>query len=270
MTQMLASVAMVDEALLVVRGGADIVDLKDPRRGAIGALDLDVAGLCVRAVGGAARISATLGDPPYEPEPLAARARALAGLGVETLKLALDRASLERLAPSLSTLAREVKLIGMLFADDEPDFDLIPDLAKLGFSGAMLDTRRKGAGRLLTYLDVARLEAFCARCRSAGLTAGLAGSLEPPDIPRLLLVSPDVLGFRGALCANRDRAAHIDAAAVTLVRDLIPRETGAHPDADNVNWRLLGRGLVGGARDRRRSRSHFRARFRYRGRHWRL
>jgi (5-formylfuran-3-yl)methyl phosphate synthase len=132
----------------------------------------------------------------------------------------------------------------MLFADEAPDFDLIPDLAKLGFSGAMLDTRRKGAGRLLTHLDVARLDAFCARCRAAGLTAGLAGALEPPDIPRLLLAAPDVLGFRGALCAHRDRAARIDAGAVALVRDLIPRETGAQTGADNVDWRLLGRGLV--------------------------
>jgi (5-formylfuran-3-yl)methyl phosphate synthase len=108
----------------------------------------------------------------------------------------------------------------------------------------MLDTRRKGAGRLLTHLDVARLEDFCARCRAAGLTAGLAGALEAPDIPRLLLVSPDVLGFRGALCANRDRAARIDGGAVALVRDLIPRVTGADAGADDANWRLLGRGLV--------------------------
>jgi len=244
MTLMLASVADADEALLVARGGADIVDLKDPRRGAIGAVDIEVASHCVRAIGAAARISATLGDPPYEPEALAARARGLAALGVETLKLALDRASLERLAPTLAALAREVKLVGMLFVDEAPDFDLIPELAKLGFSGAMLDTRRKGAGRLLTHLDVARLEAFCARCRAAGLTAGLAGALEPPDIPRLLLVAPDVLGFRGALCANRDRAARIDAGAVALVRDLIPREGAPGAGADNVDWRLLGRGLV--------------------------
>ena len=40
---------------------------------------------------------------------------------------------------------------------------------------------------------------------------GLAGGLEAPDVPRLLPLEPDILGFRGALCAG-DRARHgIDA-----------------------------------------------------------
>ena len=244
MTSMLASVANADEAALVVRGGADIVDFKDPRRGAIGAVDFETAEACARAVGDAARTSATLGDPPYQPEDLVARARAFAALGVDTLKLALDLPALERLHAPLVTLAREVKLVAMLFVDEAPDFGLLPRFAQIGFAGAMLDTRRKGEGRLLTYLDMARLDAFCASCRAAGLSAGLAGSLEPPDIPRLLLISPDILGFRGALCADRDRIQAIDGDAVALVRDLIPRERAPTAAAANVDWLFLGRGLV--------------------------
>ncbi len=240
MTLMLASVANAEEAAVVARGGADIVDFKDPTRGAIGAVAFEVAAAGVRAVAGLARTSATLGDPPYESEALAARARGLKDAGVETLKLAVDAAMLDSLS-----LPRDVALVGMLFADEAPDFELIARLAALGFSGAMLDTRRKGAGRLLTYLDVAQLTAFCARCRAAGLTAGLAGSLEAPDIPRLLLAAPDILGFRGALCVGRDRTARIDADAVALVRDLIPRERRAGADSPNIDWRLLGRGLIG-------------------------
>ena len=244
MTLMLASVADADEAEIAARGGADIVEFKDPRRGAIGAVAVEVAAAGVSAIAGAARASATLGDPPYEAEALLARARALRAAGIDTLKLALDVEAFDPLRPALAALAREVALVGMMFADEAPDFELIPALAALGFSGAMLDTRAKGAGRLINYLDVARLEAFCDRCRAAGLTAGLAGSLEPPDIPRLLLVKPDILGFRGALCVARDRAARIEAEAVALVRDLIPRERCEA--AQNVDWRLLGRGLAGG------------------------
>jgi FolB domain-containing protein len=198
----------------------------------------------VRAVAGMASASATLGDPPYEAASLLALAQNFRLAGVGMLKLAVDAQTLDTLREPLAALAREGKLIGMLFADEGPDFELIPRLAALGFSGAMLDTRRKGAGRLLTYLDVARLTAFCARCRAAGLTTGLAGSLEPPDIPRLLLAAPDVLGFRGALCVARERTAGIDPNAVALVRDLIPRaRDGA--GAPNVDWRLIGRGLAG-------------------------
>ena len=56
------------------------------------------------------------------------------------------------------------------------------------------------------------------------MLAGLAGSLEAPDIPRLLLLSPDILGFRGALCTGLNRTARIDAAAVDVIRALIPAD----------------------------------------------
>jgi dihydroneopterin aldolase len=245
MTEMLASVADAEEAALVARGGADIVDAKDPSRGAIAAVEPDVAAAIVRAVAGQARVSATLGDPPYEAESLLARARAFQHAGVDMMKLALDAAALDALQAPLAALARETRLIGMLFADQAPDLDLIPRMAALGLAGAMLDTSDKRRGRLIDHLDIARLTAFCARCRAAGLTSGLAGSLEPPDIPRLLLAAPDVLGFRGALCAARDRVARIDAHAVALVRDLIPRARRAGADAPNIDWRLIGRGLAG-------------------------
>ena len=76
--------------------------------------------------------------------------------------------------------------------------------------------------------------------------SGLAGSLEAPDVPRLLLVRPGVLGFRGALCHNHDRGAEVDPQCVSLIRDLIPRE---RPDPDvspKIDWRLLARGIIGG------------------------
>jgi dihydroneopterin aldolase len=51
---------------------------------------------------------------------------------------------------------------------------------------------------------------------------GLAGSLAAPDIPRLLPLAPDVLGFRRALRLRGEREAPLDAAAFRLLRDLIP------------------------------------------------
>jgi dihydroneopterin aldolase len=245
MTLMLASVADAEEAELVVRGGADIVDFKDPSRGAIGAVTAAAAAAGVQAVDGRAQTSATLGDPPYEADSLTALARAFRGAGVEMLKLAIDGPALERLNAPLARLAGDGPLVGMLFADEAPDFEWLPRLKALGFTGAMLDTRDKSAGRLLTHFDVARLAAFCGRCQAAGLTAGLAGGLEPPDIPRVLLAAPHVLGFRGALCAMRERAGALAPQAVALVRDLIPRERVSAADAPNIDWRLIGRGLAG-------------------------
>ena len=245
MTRMLASVADAAEAGVVVQLGADIVDLKDARRGALGAVSLDIARQAIAAVAGRSETSAALGDPPYNEEALLENARALAAMGVDYLKLAVDAPTLDRLGDCLSGLTG-VALVGMMFADEKPDFTLLARLKELGFKGAMLDTRDKTRGRLLAHLEVVRLNEFCAQCRALNLMSGLAGSLEAPDVPRLLLVRPDVLGFRGALCRDRDRRGAIDPAAVVLIRDLIPRERPETDASPKIDWRLLARGLIGG------------------------
>ena len=89
----------------------------------------------------------------------------------------------------------------------------------------MLDTAHKGKGRLLDCMSFGALAGFVAQCRALGLKAGLAGSLEPPDAPRLMVLGPDVLGFRGALCAGGERRSALSPDAVALIRDLIPRES---------------------------------------------
>ncbi len=246
MTRMLASVADAAEAEVALQFGAAIIGLKDPTSGSLGAVTLETAKAAIGLVAGRQETSAALGDPPYDEAGLLERARALTAMGVNYLKLAVDRRTIERCGDGLKSLSRGAALVGMMFADDEPDFALLTELPGLGFSGVMLDTRNKSRGRLLAHLDVARLDAFCSQCRAGGLISGLAGSLEAPDVPRLLLVRPDVLGFRGALCRNHDRGGAIDPQAVMLIRDLIPRE---RPDADaspKIDWRLLARGIIGG------------------------
>jgi dihydroneopterin aldolase len=128
---------------------------------------------------------------------------------------------------ALAPLAGETKLIAVLFADRGADFDLIGRLAECGFAGVMLDTAGKANGSLLSHMTPERLEEFVSLSRVKGLMTGLAGSLEPPDVPRLLPLRPDVLGFRGALCRNDDRRSALDPQAVSAIRALIPRQGGA-------------------------------------------
>jgi dihydroneopterin aldolase len=246
MTRMLASVVDAAEADVVLQLGADVIDMKDPRRGALGAVPLDTARDALAAIARRRETSAALGDPPYDEQALLTGAHAVAAMSVDYLKLAVDDPALDRLGQSLKTLAREVRLVGMMFADEEPDFALLAKFAALGFRGAMLDTRDKTRGRLSDHLDVVRLNEFCAQCRALHLMSGLAGSLEAPDVPRLLLVRPDVLGFRGALCRSHDRRGAIDPHAVALIRDLIPRERPDPEASPKIDWRLLARGIIGG------------------------
>jgi len=243
MTLLLASVRNAEEAEAAVALGADIVDLKDATRGALGALEMDAVGAAVETIARRRPASAVTGDLPMEPATLAAAAAAMAATGVDFVKVGLfPDARREACIAALAAPAQRTKLIGVLFADLEDDGALagLPArLAAAGFAGAMLDTARKGAGRLLERMDIAALAAFVAACRSHGLIAGLAGSLEPPDIPRLLPLNPDVLGFRGALCAGGERTAPLDPAAFRLVRELIPPAVAAQASEPTVDYRLL-------------------------------
>jgi dihydroneopterin aldolase len=92
----------------------------------------------------------------------------------------------------------------------------------MGATGIMLDTADKNAGSLLTHLDASGIARFVAHAKAQGLMAGLAGSLNGADVPELLTLSPDLLGFRGALCRGR-RSASLDPASCASIRALIPR-----------------------------------------------
>jgi FolB domain-containing protein len=225
MTQLLASVIDADETELALANGADIIDLKDPGRGALGALAPEAVRAIVAAVDGRRPTSAVTGDLPMEPAVVSAAAAEMAATGVNYVKVGLFPGA-RRLdcIRALAPVARRTKVIGVMFADAEPDPSLLPLMAECGFAGAMLDTARKGEGRLLDLISLDQLGAFVDACRAHDLLSGLAGSLEAPDVPRLLLLEPDYLGFRGALCAAHDRTAGLDGTAVDLIRALIPRD----------------------------------------------
>ena len=233
---MLASVTGPAEAEVALACGADIIDLKDPARGALGAVDAATVRATVGQIAGRRPVSAVTGDLPMEPAVVADAVVAVAATGVDFVKVGVFPGG-DPLAAiqGLALLARSVRLVAVLFADLAPDLGLLPAFAEAGFAGAMLDTARKGTrdeggGRLLDHMPVPALRRFVASCRERGLMCGLAGALEPPDIPRLLLLGPDLLGFRGALC-NGGRDGTLDPARVALVRGLIPREA---PPGDTV------------------------------------
>jgi (5-formylfuran-3-yl)methyl phosphate synthase len=222
MTGMLASVSDVEEALLALAAGADVVDFKNPAAGALGALSPETVHAAVARLRGRVATSATLGDLPADPSAWHAAVQAMRATGVDYLKLGLFPAPdlADRLA-TLRPLTRESRLIIVLFADRDPDFDLLPAIRAAGCTGVMLDTADKRSGRLTDHLDETTLGGFLRRARLSGLLTGLAGSLRLEDIPRLLPLAPDYLGFRGALCGG-DRRAMLDPVAVGRVRAAIP------------------------------------------------
>jgi (5-formylfuran-3-yl)methyl phosphate synthase len=217
---LLASVATLAELDQALALGADIVDLKDPARGALGAWPGALLPEAVGRTGGRRPVSATVGDLPMVPELLAAAARRTAASGVDVVKVGFfaggDHAACARaLAP---VAGGGTRLVAVLMADQRPDLGVVAALAEAGFFGAMLDTADKRGGGLRRHLDDPRLARFVADARGSGLLTGLAGSLGLADIGPLVQLGPDYLGFRGALCGGGGRTAGLDAAAFAEIR----------------------------------------------------
>ena len=222
MTQMLASVASFEEAGLLVPLNIHILDLKDPSRGALGALDTALVRQIVEAYPSQI-ISATVGDLPMDPDQIAEAVAAMAETGVNFIKIGFFAEHetwpkvLQRLHPIIE---RGYKLIAVLFADQPIDLDCLKAFDAAGFHGVMVDTADKSRGGLLAHRNSVWLNLFVRTAQDRGLLTGLAGSLAAHDIPELKRIRSDYLGFRGALCSG-GRTGSIDLEAVQRIRETV-------------------------------------------------
>ena len=126
MTGFLASVTSMQEAEIALAGGADILDLKDPSRGALGALSAEVISACVAGIARRRIVSATAGDLPMEPDLVRNAVQRLAKCGVDIVKIGLFPGG--DASACISALREETvrgtRLVAVMFADQSPDFSL--------------------------------------------------------------------------------------------------------------------------------------------------
>ncbi len=223
MTGMLASVNSLTEALLVLNAEVDIIDLKQPEQGALGALEVSDVKKIVAEIAGRCPVSATIGDLPMQPELVFNAVKAMSETGVDYIKIGFFpgddwHGTVKKLA---ELTGQNHALIAVLFADTQVDFAIINLLKVAGFKGVMLDTMNKQSGALLQVMSMAKIVGFIAQVRKLELICGLAGSLRLEDIPVLLPNKVDYLGFRGALCEGQNRSGQLNKQAVIQIKELI-------------------------------------------------
>lgn len=226
MTGMLASVMSIAEAELVLNQGVDIIDLKNPHEGALGALDVGIVSEIVTFVGDAILTSATIGD--VEPNDLSLHKHIvnMANTGVHFVKVGLfDSRVTQQFIQAINSAANQgVNIIVVLFAENIPGMNELDGLMNSDIKGLMFDTKNKSDKSLCSLLNLNVLEDFIQRAKAHRLLTGLAGSLQLDDIDSLLKLGPDYLGFRGALCNRHDRVQAIDPNQVKKIRNAIPQE----------------------------------------------
>ncbi len=221
--RLLVSVVSAEEALQALAGGAEIIDVKDPREGALGAPSPRVLSEVVRAVGAAAPVSVALGDFPDLPHAAALAARGAALTGASYVKLGLRGVrELDRAVALMSAVADAVgtttAVIAATYADGralEPPAlapQLLPEVVeRAGISGALIDTFVKDGRGLYGWLSEPEVAELIARTHAAGGSFGVAGQLIRGQLRR---VPADVVGVRSAVCRGGDRTAGLDAELV--------------------------------------------------------
>lgn len=229
--RLLVSVVSAAEARLALAGGADIIDVKDPREGALGAPSPGVLTEVVRVVGSVAPVSVALGDLPDLPHTAALAARGAALAGADYVKVGLRGVrELDRAVAVMSAVAdavgREAAVIAAAYADadalDSPAFApaWLPELVeRTGIAGALVDTCVKDGRGLYGWLSESELADLIARTRAAGASFAVAGQLTRDQLCR---VEVDIVGVRSAVCRGGDRTGELDselvAAAIAELR----------------------------------------------------
>jgi hypothetical protein len=206
------------EASEAIAGGADIIDVKNPQEGALGANFPWVIKRIREITPKNIQVSCALGDVPNLPGSISLAALGAASLGVDYIKVGLYGFKTPEeavfLLQNVNKAAKEcnpkIKIAAAGYADAERigalDPMLIPEIASLAqVDLAMIDTAVKDRKNLFNFLTAKQLEKFIDSAHKLGLEAALAGSLRKQDLPLVYGLGADVAGLRGAACTNSDR-----------------------------------------------------------------
>ncbi len=220
---LLVSVVNAEEAEAAAEGGADILDLKDPQEGSLGAAHPNLVLEVCHRYGKRLPVSVAIGDFPHLPNSAALAALCAAEMGADYIKIGLLGSKSEEQAvemlrniqAALTWRGSRAKLIAAGYADYREAGTLEPRLlpgvaSSANIAGCMIDTLNKNGGCLFDFLDKGSLRAFIGECRKYGLTCALAGSLRLCHAGLLKELSPDIIGVRGAVCRNGVRTGTLE------------------------------------------------------------
>ncbi|MFW5427519.1 MAG: (5-formylfuran-3-yl)methyl phosphate synthase [Methylophagaceae bacterium] len=224
MTKWLASVQSLEEAKILLPVLPDILDMKDPSKGALGVLPVETVADIVNMIDGRCLTSATIGDLPMQADVISKAMIAMAKSDVDYIKIGLFPES--KLTECIKTLAETVKnlekpVIAVLFADKSIDLDIISLLKTSGFTGVMIDTAIKNGQGLLDHWDNSQLIHFVNTVQQHEMLCGVAGALKIEDIAELKPLNADYLGFRSALCKQQQRKENLRLPLARQVKEVI-------------------------------------------------
>jgi (5-formylfuran-3-yl)methyl phosphate synthase len=230
--KLLVSVIDAGEARAAAAAGADIVDVKNPAEGSLGApVPAVIAGVRA-AVPVELPVSAAIGDMPNLPGTAALAALGAARSGATFVKVDLWGVSTEDDAVRLLRAVRDgvanvpgAVVVAAAYADARRVAhgplapELLPSVARAGGARVcLLDTAVKDGRGLLDWLLPDALASLVDEAQSAGLQVALAGALRAEDLPAVAATGADIAGVRSSACRDERRSGPLEAARVRALR----------------------------------------------------
>jgi uncharacterized protein (UPF0264 family) len=206
------------EAVEAIAGGADIIDVKNPEEGPLGASFPWVIKRIREITPANIEVSCTIGEMPSLPGSMALAALGAATTGVNYIKAGLYGLKTPQEAVNLMRCVTKpakdhnpsIQVVASGYADaarvGTVDPLLVPEIAHQAQADiAMLDTAMKDGKTLFNFLTKLQLQSFVKKAHGYGLKAAFAGSLHKEDLPVIQALGADVAGMRGAACTLSDR-----------------------------------------------------------------
>ncbi len=209
MSKILISIKDPDEAAEVIAaGGVDVLDIKNPSEGTLGANTPWV----IEEIKGLAKgmeIAASIGDLDYKPGTASLAAYGVAKLGMDYVTASMYAVKTkEQVVDMALKLSRAIddfdcELIVSGYADYKRvgcanPFEYVGELDRADL--VMIDTAIKDGTNILDFASAENLSDFIERAREMGLKSIIAGSMRYPQLPVVAGLKPNFLGFRGIVC----------------------------------------------------------------------
>lgn len=220
---LLISVRNVDEARIVDQAGVDILDIKEPRNGALGkADDLEIS-MIIDAIDTHTVVSGAFGE--VEACEAYLRSHSIpARLDFAKCGLAGSEHSgwQDRILAIWSRFRQTCRPVAVAYADHStaqapPPEEILELAIAENLQYFLIDTYAKVNTNSLTTLGHSRLMQLINLGHRQGIKTVLAGSISLDDVESARQVGADLIGVRGAVC-NVDRTGAIDANKVLQIK----------------------------------------------------
>jgi len=239
--KLLVSVQNTIECINAVEGKADIIDIKNPHEGALGACTPKTIKEIVQISHSFNLLcSAAIGNV-QEPGNASLAALGAAVCGVDYIKVGLLTEDISIAGAIMKNVVKEIrnyknsnleniKIVAVGYADwQRANTFPVEELYNIGLASncdvLMIDTFIKDGKNLFDFLKEKEISNFAKTSKELNFEVAVAGSLRNKEISTLKSIKEiEVIGVRGAACKNFDRKEEIDKNRVKELKENLEKE----------------------------------------------